>query len=356
MRQSSYNIESASVTGLDEPEDSKKPDNTAFKQQRLPAWQPILTPKSVLPTFFIISFIFIPIGAVLFTTSDGVREDFVDYTHCTNSLVPNETCASLRENRTRMNEPCTCVVNITLNTPMTGNIYMYYGLNNFFQNHRRYVKSRDDNQLVGTHVTNTSISKDCTPYRTDTVNGYQAPIAPCGAIANSFFNDSFTLQQEDGNTVNYLTTGISWYTDHTVKFNNPFPSNNLTAAFSTYTKPKFWNRYVQDLDTSNINNNGYKNEALEVWMRTAAFPKFRKLYGRLVNTNLPSGTYSLKINYNYPVTAFGGRKRFIISTTSWMGGKNNFLGIAYIVVGCCSFVVGVALCIIHFITRHKNVE
>ena len=29
--------------------ETKKPDNSAFKQQRLPAWQPVLTAKSVLP-------------------------------------------------------------------------------------------------------------------------------------------------------------------------------------------------------------------------------------------------------------------------------------------------------------------
>lgn len=29
------------------------------------------------------------------------------------------------------------------------NVYMYYGLSNFYQNHRRYVKSRDDKQLNG---------------------------------------------------------------------------------------------------------------------------------------------------------------------------------------------------------------
>ena len=39
--------------------------DTAFKQQRLKAWQPILTPKTVLPTLFIIGIIFAPIGAVL---------------------------------------------------------------------------------------------------------------------------------------------------------------------------------------------------------------------------------------------------------------------------------------------------
>lgn len=39
--------------------------DTAFKQQRLKAWQPILTPKTVLPTLFIIGIIFAPIGGLL---------------------------------------------------------------------------------------------------------------------------------------------------------------------------------------------------------------------------------------------------------------------------------------------------
>jgi hypothetical protein len=30
-----------------------------------------------------------------------------------------------------------------------GNVYFYYGLDNYFQNHRRYVKSRSDKQLIG---------------------------------------------------------------------------------------------------------------------------------------------------------------------------------------------------------------
>lgn len=39
--------------------------DTAFKQQRLKAWQPILTPKKVLPTLFLIGIIFAPIGGLL---------------------------------------------------------------------------------------------------------------------------------------------------------------------------------------------------------------------------------------------------------------------------------------------------
>ncbi|MEQ2269059.1 Cell cycle control protein 50A [Xenotaenia resolanae] len=53
---------------------TKKPENTAFKQQRLPAWQPILTAGTVLPAFFIIGLIFIPIGIGLYVTSNNIKE------------------------------------------------------------------------------------------------------------------------------------------------------------------------------------------------------------------------------------------------------------------------------------------
>lgn len=53
---------------------NKKPDNTAFKQQRLPAWQPILTAGTVMPAFFVIGLIFIPIGIGLFVSSNNIKE------------------------------------------------------------------------------------------------------------------------------------------------------------------------------------------------------------------------------------------------------------------------------------------
>ena len=53
---------------------SKQPDNTAFKQQRLPAWQPILTAGTVLPAFFLIGLLFIPVGIGLYVTSNNIQE------------------------------------------------------------------------------------------------------------------------------------------------------------------------------------------------------------------------------------------------------------------------------------------
>ena len=71
---------------------------------------------------------------------------------------------------------------------LQGKVYMYYGLTNFYQNHRRYVKSRDDNQLLG-KLNPKYVSYDCMPY--DYTTNEKKPIAPCGAIANSLFSGKY---------------------------------------------------------------------------------------------------------------------------------------------------------------------
>ena len=50
---------------------------------------------------------------------------------------------------------------------------------------------------------------------------------------------------------------------------------------------------------------------------------------------------------DYPVKAFSGRKKLIISTVSWIGGRNNFLGIAYMVVGVICILLALIFLIIH---------
>ncbi|XP_053315411.1 cell cycle control protein 50A [Spea bombifrons] len=329
---------------------SKKPDNTAFKQQRLPAWQPILTAGTVLPAFFVIGIIFIPIGIGIFVTSNNIREFEIDYT----GMDQNSDCYKCW-NASYNSTKCSCVVNFTLDYAFESNVFMYYGLSNFYQNHRRYVKSRDDSQLNGAISSLTNPSKECEPYRLGKDN---KPIAPCGAIANSMFNDTFRLYQivnETEKTITLNNKGIAWWTDKNVKFRNP--SGNLSKVFEVTTKPINWEKPVYELDEDS-SNNGFINEDFIVWMRTAALPTFRKLH-RLIENNskyptLAPGSYSLKIDYNYPVRSFDGRKRVILSTISWMGGKNPFLGIAYITVGSICFFLGVVLLIIHHKYGNRN--
>lgn len=52
---------------------ANRPDNTAFTQQRLPAWQPILSAGIVIPGFTLIGLAFIGIGVALFVTSQNIK-------------------------------------------------------------------------------------------------------------------------------------------------------------------------------------------------------------------------------------------------------------------------------------------
>lgn len=60
------------------------------------------------------------------------------------------------------------------------------------------------------------------------------------------------------------------------------------------------------------------------------------------------------MNPDYPVLSFDGRKHMVLSTISWMGGKNPFLGIAYIIVGAIWFILGVVLLIVHLKYGNQN--
>ena len=74
-----------------------------------------------------------------------------------------------------------CDVTIEVTAPMEPPVYMYYKLTDYFQNHRRYVRSRDDSQLKGDDDT-----PDC-DYHVKDAGEY---ISPCGLIAWSVFNDA----------------------------------------------------------------------------------------------------------------------------------------------------------------------
>ena len=71
---------------------------------------------------------------------------------------------------------------------LQGQVYMYYALSNFYQSNRRYVRSLDAYQLSGKVTRFEDLSSACDPLRG--VNG--VPYAPCGAIANSLFNGTWT--------------------------------------------------------------------------------------------------------------------------------------------------------------------
>lgn len=100
-----------------------------------------------------------------------------------------------------------------------------------------------------------------------------------------------------------LNTGIAWESDKNIKFRNP-PGDDLKKAFENFTKPKAWKKNIWELDENNTDNNGFQNEDLIVWMRTAALPTFRKLYRRIdhsqagFGSGLLRGDYQLRVEYS----------------------------------------------------------
>ncbi|OQR92960.1 hypothetical protein THRCLA_08577 [Thraustotheca clavata] len=383
-----------------EAEHSKRPDDTPFKQQRLKAWQPILTPNWVIGTFFLVGLIFIPIGVFLFEEDKSIVEMSLQYDGVNMGSSTPSTGASMQNlstsgcylknsgegNAFNLTDHG-CVVQFTLQKDMKAPIMVYYQLDNFYQNHRRYVSSRSDTQLrgeIGTSLTTCTGASSSVTYKYNSTADLPAgatqkqyKLNPCGLIANSLFNDLFwinSVQTPEGKYYNQTDlyngvevvnlmdqSGLAWKSDIENKFENP--STISDEDLMLWQNSKY--RYVipgyvgqeRILNTTGWTKPtklyGVTTERFIVWMRTAGLPNFRKLYGR-IEKDLPKGTVlSFLISSNFPVTPFDGKKSIVISTLSWYGGRNPFLGVAYMVIGSICIVLSLVFFIKHKMSPRK---
>lgn len=298
------------------------------------AWQPILTPKTVLPLFFAVGVIFAPLGGVLLWASSTVQQISIDYSDCKATaplcsddkpgMIPRDAITAYFKNATdTAQSPTWCKETVQIGYPRDNPqhnvsttacrlqfnipdrieppVMLYYQLTNFYQNHRRYVQSFDQDQLKGAFRDNSSISSsNCDPLRLGRLNGSEGaekPFYPCGLIANSMFNDTFLnpvlLNPSGGGssnvTYNMTNEGIAWSSDADLYGEAPYTVDDVLP-------PPNWRERYPDGYTADYPIPDLKTwEEFQVWMRTAGLPTFSKLALRNDNETMPMGRYEMTL-------------------------------------------------------------
>ncbi|PPR86113.1 hypothetical protein GOBAR_AA34583 [Gossypium barbadense] len=261
-----------------------------FTQQWLPACKPVLSLAWVILIFLFIGFIFIPVGLVTLQASHSVVEIVEQYDiGCVPKPFRINKVSYIQDDSIPKNSP----------------IDIYY----------QYIKSRSDQQLLRGRKYHDTISYHPVEFSND------QHILPCGLIAWSLFNDTFTFIR-DREELKVNRKNIARKSDREHKFGKnvyPFNFQNGTVIGGGKLNPRI---PLSD------------QEDLIVWMRTSALPSFRKLYGR-IETDLDVDDVVVKL---------------VLSTTSWLGRKNDFLGLAYVFIGSSSVTVAVVITLLHLLS------
>ena len=259
--------------------------NSKFKQQKLPGWRPVPSMARATTIFFALGIVFAGLGVLILLFSNKTVMEIKRY--------DNETDCILDKN-------CTIEINIT--KKMNKNIMVYYQLENFYQNHRRYIQSKIE-------YPNNSIS--------------------LGLMGKNYFNDIFDDWRIKGSSDN-------------LKFND----SNI-ARKSDIEKYKDFT--VLDYDDINM-----RDEHFLVWMRPAPLTNFSKLYGRIEEDIEEKSIIKVNVTNNYNSSNFNGSKYLILRTVNNFGGDNTFLAIGYMIFGGICLILGITFTIGYKIKAKKE--
>ena len=133
--------------------------------------------------------------------------------------------------------------------------------------------------------------------------------------------DTFALLQPTPGGLVLDETGIAWASDRS-EF-RAVPSQ-VKAAYASQVK------FIDEVYPALAD---VTDEHFIVWMRPAALPTFRKLYGR-IRADVPAGVpLRFTVAAAFPVAPFGGAKELVLASASALGGRNLFLPIACLAAG-----------------------
>jgi hypothetical protein len=280
--------------------------NSRFKQQRLPGMRLLPSMFNAVSYFLSVGILFAGIGVAIFIFSEDVVSYHENYT-----------------NKTR--------VTFNITKKMAGDIMVYYKIDYYYQNNRRYLSSISYDQLSRKNISVDEIKKGCSPIirnkdlnislNLSGKNLDENDIAiPCGLMARSFilFNDTYNFSI-NGEPIYINDTNISRKYDR-----DHYHNVNLS---------KQW---------TNI-----EDEHFLVWMRPSPLSNFTKLYGRIEGYNFSAGSHiDVEISHGpyYKEDEFilsNISKTIYITTVNNFGGNNKRLALSYFIFGIICIILGI---------------
>jgi len=297
---------------------------TELQRQTLPPRGPtIMTSKHILLAAFFSCLMSIMTVTVAKFDTDKALEQKVRYDNLADCMVTSaDTKATL---------PKICKVDIDIAQDMNAPVYVYYSFTNFYQNHRRYLKSKSAAQLRAEFPNDELNVNDCEPEITKRYKN--KPMYPCGLLAYTFPPDRFTASLggiplcpacnitldavnrsmiwENADT--WAKDDIAWKTDVSEKFKY-IETDGLTRS-----GPR-WND-IYGIDLPRVDDKDFI-----VWMRSAPLPNFKKLYRVIKTKSLKKGD-----RLTFTVANFWDNQRYntekwiSINTMGNLGGDNKSL-------------------------------
>lgn len=288
-----------------------------------------------------VSACFIILGIILISSafkSDGY-EIVKDYTDCLDNKAPYKMC----KEKLVTPQVCSCFLPVDVEELMKPPVTLFYELESYADIISKYANSRDDKQLAGELITTSS---SCHNYTYANTTEGKKLIAPCGALADAMFNDTFSMQINNTYLIG-IRTGLLSEEDKKPYRN---PPGDLNTVFQKYAKPINWENSPTMLDEDHPENNGFQNEAFIAWMMTDLYrkPVMRINHTGYYEQGLPPDKYMIRVRYAYPASRYSGRRKIIVSSLrEW----TNYVLLSF---GIISLVLGLAIVAGTFYLRRRE--
>ena len=233
----------------------------------------------------------------------------------------------------------TCFFTVMLNESVPAQSIGFIYLKGFSQANRRFLNSRNEQQLKGSSVADKELNRTCFPAYSNRDVGasfsytgvaldLDAPAQPCGLFPKYFPFDDLRIFDANNNEVQLNRTGLTWPGLEGNKF------KNTDDAAST-----------QWID---IQSDRFVN-----WMMPNTYPSTYKGWFRPIG-QIPAGQYTFQVNNALDASLFAGEKYFGFEQYSGIGAKNYIMLFSMVLI----FIISAGLSVFFWvlIARESEVE